>query len=80
MGGLLQSTHNGRVYLKGQMVGQDEILFKKDRKYSLLALTECHTLKMDREIFESILRDYPEISIKLNDEADFRHKVTTMDS
>ena len=62
------------------MVGQDEILFKKDRKYTLAALTECNTLKFDREIFESILRDYPDIATKLSDEAEFRNKVQIADA
>jgi len=61
MSGLLCNTTNGRVYQKGQMVGQDEIMFKQDRKYNLRSLTECNTMKIEKDIFEKILKDYPDI-------------------
>lgn len=61
MAGLVSNTSNGRVYIKGQMVGQDEIMFKQERRYSLRSLTECLTMKLERDVFERILKDYPDI-------------------
>ncbi len=54
------------------MVGQDEIMFKQDRKYNLRSLSECTTMKIEKDVFEKILKDYPEIQLKLLEEADFR--------
>lgn len=61
------------------MVGQDEILFKQDRKYFLRSLTECSTMKFEKEVFEKILKDFPDIQFKLLEEADFRQKAAQGD-
>jgi CRP-like cAMP-binding protein len=58
------------------MVGQDEIMFKHDRKYNLRSLTECTTMKFEKDIFEKILKDYPDIQFKLLEEADFKQKAS----
>ena len=54
-------------------------MFKQDRKYNLRSLTECSTMKIEKDIFEKILKDYPEIHFKLLEEADFKQKATQGD-
>lgn len=59
------------------MIGQDDILFRQDRLNNYQSMTECFTLRLDRESFEQILKEYPEIYKKNLEEANFRMKVTT---
>ena len=54
-------------------------MFKQDRKYNLLSLTECSTMKIEKDIFEKILKDFPEIHFKLLEEADWKQKATQGD-
>lgn len=54
-------------------------MFKQDRKYNLRSLTECSTMKIEKDIFEKILKDFPEIHFKLLEEADWKQKATQGD-
>jgi hypothetical protein len=41
----------------------------------MLADTECFTVRLDREVFEAIIRDFPEIRLDLLEQANFRSDV-----
>jgi len=47
-------------------------MFKQERKYNLRSLTECTTMKIEKDVFLKILKDYPDIHFKLLEEADFK--------
>lgn len=61
-----------RIIAEGSLAGVDDILYKRDRQFTLLAHTECFTMRLDREVFEKMMREDPEIRTSLLEEANIR--------
>ena len=57
------------------MVGQDDILFQQDRTGMMVADTECLIMRLEKEQFDLMCREFPEVKAELLDEANFRSKV-----
>ena len=56
------------------MIGQDDILFNRDRTHTYKANSEVFTYKLEREIFEKMLKEFSEIREELLSEANERKK------
>jgi CRP-like cAMP-binding protein len=72
LGGYIRNTDTNRVYGKGALIGQDDILLERVRLSSIVADTECFTMRLDGEYFNRILLEYPEIRYKLTEDCKFR--------
>lgn len=59
-GAVLDET-NGRIYKKGAMFGEQELLLKTDRDTTLRCLEDTFLFKFEKEIWEKIMIDNPPI-------------------
>lgn len=73
--GIIANEQTNRVLTAGMMMGQDEILFKQDRKARMRAEIESFTMRLDKEDFENMMWEYPELKQQLIAEATFRQQV-----
>jgi len=70
--GEVVNSSTNRVFRAGIMFGQDDILFQRDRLHTYKAGTELFTLRLDREVFEKMLREFPDTKKLILDEANLR--------
>lgn len=70
--GEVLNMQTGRVFGIGSIIGQDDILFLRKRNASYKAVTMCQTMKLDRENFEMMCKEFPYIKKELLDDANFR--------
>ena len=61
-----------RVFKVGQMIGQDELLYSKDREYTYIAGSELYTYRLEKDTFEKMLKEFPEIKQEIEHEANLR--------
>lgn len=54
------------------MIGQDDILFQRDRLHTFHAGSELFTLRLDRDVFEKMLREFPDMKTEILDDANLR--------
>ena len=73
--GIIANEETNRVLTAGMMMGQDEILFKQDRQARMRAEIESFTMRLEKEDFESMMQEYPELKGKMIAEATFRQQV-----
>ena len=73
--GEVKNVQNGRVYDKGNIIGQDDILFWRKRASSWQAVSTVFTVKLDRDTFEHMCKEFPLIKKELFEEANFRAMV-----
>lgn len=71
-GGKMLNATTNRVYPEGSLIGQDDILFNRDRLHSYVAKTELFTLKLERDVFDKMMKEFPEIKTELLEEANIR--------
>ena len=69
MSGNVLNVTTGRVFNEGSMLGETDIVFKRHRKDSFVADTECYILKYDKSIFEKILDEFPDIKEEVEEVA-----------
>ena len=50
-------SETNRIFVAGSMIGQDDILFNKDREHTYKAYSELFALKLEREIFEKMMKN-----------------------
>lgn len=74
--GEMLCKQTNRIFSAGTMIGQDDILFNTTRQYTLIAHTELFLLRLEREDFEKMLRDFPEIKAAIQEQADLRRLYT----
>ena len=70
--GKIINVNTNRIFPEGSMIGQDDILYNRDRTHTYKAYTEVFTLKLEREIFEKMLKEFSEIREELLSEANER--------
>ena len=58
------------------MIGQDDILFQCNRQYTIKAHTELYVLRLEREDFEKMLKEFPEIKAATLEQANLRKLYT----
>jgi len=75
LGGVLLNVETNRVFQGGCTIGQDDILYQRDRLHTVVAETECITMRMDKEDFETMLKEYPDIKSKFLEEAGVRSQM-----
>jgi hypothetical protein len=51
MAGYVINTTTKRIFLPGSYFGEEEIVFKRDRKDAYVSETQCYILKYDRATF-----------------------------
>lgn len=61
-------------------MGQDEILFKTDRQGRMRAEIESFTMRLDKEDFENMMNEYPELKAQLIADASFRQQVKRVEN
>ena len=71
-GGKMLNVSTYRIFPVGSLIGQDDILFNRDRQNTFIAKTELFTLKLERDIFEKMMKEFPEIKGELVEEANIR--------
>ena len=71
-GGKMHNMHTHRIFPVGSVIGQDDILYNRDRQNTFIAKTELFTLKLERDIFEKMMKEFPEIKTELLEEANIR--------
>ena len=54
------------------MIGQDDILFQRDRQHTMKAGTELYTLRLDKDTFEKMLKEFPDIKVEILEESNLR--------
>ena len=75
MNGIVLNKNTGRTFNVGTMFGEGDIIFKRERKDTYLAETECYILKYNRKTFIKIMDDYPDIKIEVTEIAEDRDKI-----
>lgn len=73
--GIIHNEENDRVLNSGMMFGQDEILFKRDRRFKMRAEVETYTMRLSNEDFENMIEEYPDLKKSLLQDATFRDKI-----
>ena len=58
------------------MIGQDDILFQRDRINTYRAGTELYTLRLEKDIFEKMMKEFPEIKEEVLEESNLRSQYT----
>ena len=53
------NAHTNRIFPVGTMFGHDDILFGRDRLHSFQATSELFTLRLERDVFEKMLKEFP---------------------
>ena len=71
-GGKMHNMHTHRIFPVGAVIGQDDILYNRNRQNTFVAKTELFTLKLERDIFEKMMKEFPEIKTELLEEANIR--------
>lgn len=57
------------------MIGEVELIFKRERKETYIAETEVFIFKYDRKVFMNILKQYPEIEEEMKSQIIEREKI-----
>lgn len=70
--GDMLSVNTNRIFRVGHMIGQDDILFQRDRLHTFKAGTELYTLRLDRDIFEKMMKEFPDIKAEILEESNLR--------
>ncbi len=70
--GTIHNEENDRVLNSGMMFGQDDILFKRDRRFKMRAEVETYTMRLSNEDFENMIEEYPELKKSLLQDATIR--------
>ena len=70
--GEMLSVNTNRIFTVGHMIGQDDILFQRDRLYTYKAKTELYTLRLEKDIFEKMLKEFPDIKAEILEESNLR--------
>lgn len=62
------NTFSFCILQPGAYIGEEEILFKKKRKYNLVAATDVDTMVLYKEDFEKLFeKEYPHVYKKILD-------------
>ena len=67
--GEMINANTNRVYSAGSMIGQDDILFSRDRLHTFTAGSELYTLRLDLDDFEKMIKEFPDMKAELLKEA-----------
>lgn len=51
MSGIVLNIYTGRTFNVGSMFGESDVIFKRERKDTFVAESECYLLKYDRIMF-----------------------------
>lgn len=54
------------------MIGQDDVILKRDRSFTCVAESEVFTLRLEKEHFDKMIKEFPEIREELLEEANLR--------
>ena len=63
--GDMVNSNTKRVFTAGQMIGQDDILFTRDREHTFVAGSELYTYRLEKDTFEKMMKEFPEIKVEI---------------
>lgn len=72
VGGEVLNTKTHRVFMTGSLIGVDDILFNRNRLHRHIAKGEVFTLKLDRDVFDKMMKEFPDIKQEILEEANLR--------
>ena len=72
MTGEVQNDYTKRLFGKGHLIGADDILFSRKRVNTYRAIGTVTTMRLGREDFEVMFKEYPIIKKDCLNEANFR--------
>ena len=72
LSGEVQNDYTKRIFGKGHHIGSDDILFSRKRVNSYRALGTVTTMRLAREDFEVMCKEYPNLKKDCINEANFR--------
>ena len=72
IGGEILNVNTNRIFVKGTLIGVDDILFNRNRLHTYMALSELYTLRMDRDVFEKMMKEFPDIKQEILEDANLR--------
>ena len=49
--GEMINSNTNRVFRVGSMIGQDDILFQREREHTYKAVDELYTIRLEKDIF-----------------------------
>lgn len=67
---------SNRILKYGSMIGQDEILYKQNRQYTVIAHTELQVLRLEKDDFMKMMKEFPEIMAAITEQANLRKLYT----
>ena len=70
--GEVLNVETSRVVGKGSIIGQDDILFWRKRINTYRSVNTCYTMRLDRDTFDMMCKEFPNIKKELFEEANFR--------
>jgi len=70
--GEIVNVVTNRVYPDGSMIGQDDILFSRDRLHTFKAGSELYTLRLERDVFEKMMKEFPDMKVEILKESNLR--------
>ena len=59
--GNVLNTVTRRIFSVGSIIGETDIIYKRSRCETYVAMDNVYVLKMDRIIFEEVLKEFPEM-------------------
>lgn len=74
--GEVVNINTNRNFTYGHIIGQDDIIFQRDRANTYRAGTELYTLRLERDTFEKMLKEFPDIKAEILEESNLRQQYT----
>ena len=72
IGGELLDVNTNRIFEQGSLIGIDDIMFNRERQHTFVAATESFTLRLERDIFEKMMKEFPDIKTEILEECNLR--------
>ena len=66
------NSHTNRIFKVGAMIGQDDILFQREREHTYKAVDELYTIRLEKDIFQKMLKEFPDIKAEILEESNLR--------
>ena len=59
--GYVESESGGKYYSKGQIFGESDIIYNRNRLDTFVAKIDCHILRLKKSYFEDIMDEFEDI-------------------
>ena len=72
--GYVESEFGGKYYSKGQIFGESDIIYNRNRLDTFVAKIDCHILRLKKSYFEDIMDEFEDIKDDINKIAEAREQ------